>query len=317
MGIQRMSASPEIRLPEIAIAGEIRPGYDRILTPAALAFLSSLSRVHDGKRLALLERRKERQAAWDAGQPLGFPTETAGIREASWKCAPIPDDLQDRRVEITGPVDRKMVINALNSGSSCFMADFEDSNAPTWSNCMDGQVNLRDAVRREITYTHPVSGKHYELKDEVATLLVRPRGLHLEEHGLQLDGKSLSASLVDFGLYFFHNAKALIARGSGPWFYLADRPRLGALVLPAQARDLPRGQVVERGVPHRPGAARHPARHHPGHGPDRDPAGRLRDGRNPLRAARPQRGPELRALGLHLQRDQDPPGRPRGRVPRP
>ena len=204
----------------IHIRGPMRPGYDTILTPQALGFLADLTAAVRPRLDELLALRVERQARYDAGERPGFLAETADVRAGDWTVAPLPADLQDRRVEITGPVDRKMVINALNSGASCFMADFEDSNAPTWDNTIRGQINLRDAVRRSITFTHPTSGKHYALKDETATLLVRPRGWHLEEHHLELDGRPLPASLVDFGLYFFHNAKELLARDTGPYFYL-------------------------------------------------------------------------------------------------
>ncbi|WP_428265179.1 malate synthase A [Haliangium sp.] len=190
-----------------------------ILTPAALAFVEGLVREFNGKRVELLSRRATRQAAFDAGELPDFLAETRSIRESEWTVAPIRADLLDRRVEITGPVERKMIINALNSGANVFMADFEDSNAPTWDNVIDGQINLYDAVRRTIEYTSP-EGKHYALGDTVATLMVRPRGWHLDEKHILLDGAPISASLVDFGLYFFHNAKELLERGSGPYFYL-------------------------------------------------------------------------------------------------
>ncbi len=195
------------------------PEYAEILTPEALAFVASLHRAFDGRRRELLRKRDERQAQLDAGKSFDFLPETASIREAEWRVAPIPDDLQDRRVEITGPVERKMIINALNSGAKVFMADFEDANSPTWQNNIDGQINLRDAVNRTITYTSP-EGKAYALNEQTATLLVRPRGWHLVEKHMLVDGQPVSGSLFDFGLYFYHNAKALIARGTGPYFYL-------------------------------------------------------------------------------------------------
>ena len=164
-------------------------------------------------------KRRERQAKLDQGELPDFLPETAGIREQEWTVAPIPKDLIDRRVEITGPVDRKMIINALNSGANVFMADFEDSNSPTWSNNLDGQNNLRDAVNRTINFVSP-EGKSYALVDKTATLLVRPRGWHLVEKHFLVDGKPISGSLFDFGLYFFHNAQNLMARGTGPYFYL-------------------------------------------------------------------------------------------------
>jgi len=195
------------------------PAWERILTPAALAFVSDLASTFESRRQELLEARNIRQAEIDAGALPDFLPQTKAIRKAEWKVAPIPHDLADRRVEITGPVDRKMIINALNSGAQVFMADFEDSNSPTWANVMDGQVNLRDAVRRNITYTSP-EGKRYQLAEKTATLMVRPRGWHLDEKHVLLDGEPISASLFDFGLFFFHNAQELIDRGSGPYFYL-------------------------------------------------------------------------------------------------
>jgi malate synthase len=191
----------------------------QILSPEARTFLTDLARNFEKRRQELLARRRVRQKEIDAGQLPDFLPETAAVRKGDWKVAPIPVDLLDRRVEITGPVERKMIINALNSGANVFMADFEDSNSPTWQNNLEGQANLRDAVRGEISYVSP-EGKRYELNPRVATLLVRPRGWHLDERHLQVDGKSISGSLFDFGLYFFHNAQELIRRGTGPYFYL-------------------------------------------------------------------------------------------------
>jgi malate synthase len=190
-----------------------------ILTPEASSFLNRLGRRFESRRQELLARRRVRQRRIDAGEMPDFLSETASIREADWTVALIPHDLLDRRVEITGPVDRKMIINALNSGANVFMADFEDSNSPTWQNNLEGQFNLRDAVEGTISYVNP-DGKRYELNPHVATLVVRPRGWHLEERHFLVDGKPISASLFDFGLYFFHNAKELIRRGTGPYFYL-------------------------------------------------------------------------------------------------
>lgn len=204
----------------IQIHGTLQAGFEKILTPAALQFLGELHQRFDHQRIALLAARQDRQKALDAGELPQFLPETIGIREADWQVADLPPDLLDRRVEITGPVDRKMIINALNSGAKVFMADLEDSNTPSWTNNIQGQINLRDAVRRTIDFTHPQNGKYYTLKEETATLLVRPRGWHLPEKNLTMEGQVLSGSLVDFGLYFFHNAKELIARGSGPYFYL-------------------------------------------------------------------------------------------------
>ncbi|HUY78041.1 MAG TPA: malate synthase A [Ktedonobacterales bacterium] len=203
----------------VEITGPMSPEYAEILTPEALAFVASLHRAFDGRRRELLRLRDARQVRLDAGESFDFLPETLSVREAEWRVAPIPADLQDRRVEITGPVERKMIINALNSGAKVFMADFEDSNAPTWQNNIDGQINLRDAVNRTITFTNP-DGKAYALNEQTATLLVRPRGWHLVEKHMLVDGQPVSASLFDFGLYFFHNAQALIARGTGPYFYL-------------------------------------------------------------------------------------------------
>src|SRR6266481_416987 len=190
-----------------------------ILTQEAQAFLTKLARTFESRRQELLAHRRTRQQQIDAGQLPDFLPETASIREQKWTVAPIPHDLLDRRVEITGPVDRKMIINALNSGANVFMADFEDSNSPTWQNNLEGQANLRDTVAATISYSSP-EGKQYRLNSQVATLMVRPRGWHLNEKHFEVDGKPISASLFDFGLYFFHNAHRLIAKGSGPYFYL-------------------------------------------------------------------------------------------------
>src|SRR6266849_6201574 len=190
-----------------------------MLTPEAQAFLTKLARTFESRRQHLLARRRVRQQEIDAGHLPDFLPETTSIRQQEWTVAPIPHDLLDRRVEITGPVDRKMIINALNSGANVFMADFEDSNSPTWHNNLEGQANLRDTVAGTISYSSP-EGKQYRLNSQVATLMVRPRGWHLNEKHFEVDGKPISASLFDFGLYFFHNAKRLIANGTGPYFYL-------------------------------------------------------------------------------------------------
>lgn len=203
----------------IELLGEVTPEFARILTPEALAFVAALQRAFNGRRLELLARRVARQQEIDGGVMPDFLPETAEIRAADWTVAPIPTDLLDRRVEITGPVDRKMVINALNSGASVYMADFEDAHSPTWAATLEGQINVRDAVARDITYTSP-EGKFYQLNDKIAVLLVRPRGWHLNEKHVLVDGEPLSGSLFDFGLYFFHNARALMTRGTGPYFYL-------------------------------------------------------------------------------------------------
>jgi malate synthase len=194
--------------------------YPEILTPEAVAFVVGLQRTFNEHRKTLLQARVARQKRLDAGERPDFLQETKGIRESEWTVAPLPKDLLDRRVEITGPVDRKMIINALNSGAKVFMADFEDSTTPTWDNVMDGQLNLRDAVRRTITFEDEKTGKSYKLIEKPAVLFVRPRGWHLEERHVIVDGEPMSGSLFDFGLYAFHNAKELLARGSGPYFYL-------------------------------------------------------------------------------------------------
>lgn len=204
----------------LEIKGAYKAGYETILTAEALAFLKGLHLQFNAQRKALLTKRAERQTALDKGQMPDFLPETKHIRESDWEVAPLPADLMDRRVEITGPVDRKMVINALNSGAKMFMADFEDSNTPNWDNNIGGQINLRDAINGTIDFTNPKNGKYYQLNEETATLLVRPRGWHLEEKYIQVNGENMSGGFVDFGLYVFHNAKNLIAKDSGPYFYL-------------------------------------------------------------------------------------------------
>lgn len=195
------------------------PEQTSILTPEATGFLVKLAESFEHRRQELLERRRQVQQQIDGGKMPDFLPETAAVREAEWQVAPIPKDLLDRRVEITGPVDRKMIINALNSGANVFMADFEDSNSPSWKNTVEGQLNLRDAVQGTISYLSP-EGKQYRLGDHRATLLVRPRGWHLEEKHFLVRGQPISASLFDFGLFFFHNARALLDAGTGPYFYL-------------------------------------------------------------------------------------------------
>jgi malate synthase len=236
--------SPAVATPVCASAGEV-------VTSGALAFVADLHRAFDDRRRALLARREARRrelAAHPVGAPLVFPSETAAIRDAAWQVAPAPADLNDRRVEITGPVDRKMMINALNSGASVFMADLEDACSPTWTNVVDGQRNLIDAVRR--TLTLEVAGKRYRMNERTATLVVRPRGWHLEEKHLLVDGAPASASLTDFGLYFFHNAHELVRRGSAPYFYLPKleghlEARLwnDVFVAAQEALGIPRGTI--------------------------------------------------------------------------
>ncbi len=191
----------------------------QILTPEALQFIEKLEREFGSRRRGLLEKRSERQAAIDAGEFPDFLSSTKHIREDHWKVGSIPADMQDRRVEITGPTERKMMINALNSGASVFMADFEDANSPTWDNLIQGQLNLWDAIDRTISFRNP-DGKEYRLNEQVAVLYVRPRGWHLPEKHALVDGQPMSGSLFDFGLYVFHNARRLLGRGSGPYFYL-------------------------------------------------------------------------------------------------
>ncbi len=203
----------------IEVRGRITAEFAEILTPDALAFAAGLQRTFGGRRAELLERRHARQLEFDNGQLPDFLAETRSVRNRDWSCGSIPEELLDRRVEITGPVDRKMIINALNSGASVFMADFEDANTPSWDNNIQGQLNLRDAIRRKIDYVTP-EGKAYKLQAKTATLFVRPRGWHLPEKHVSIDGKPISAGIFDFALYFFHNATGLIASGSGPYFYL-------------------------------------------------------------------------------------------------
>ena len=209
-------AAPRSR--DISVLGRVSAEFAEILTEEALDFIAALHRRFDPQRRDLLARRAARQKEFDRGELPDFLPDTQKTREQEWRVAPQPKDLLDRRVELTGPTDRKMVINALNSGASTFMADFEDANCPTWHNMVDGQINLRDAVRRTISFEQ--SGKRYRLQDRTAVLIPRPRGWHLDEKHLQVDGKAVSGALFDFGLFLFHNAKELIARGSGPYFYL-------------------------------------------------------------------------------------------------
>lgn len=204
----------------VELKAPLGPRFDEVLTPEALAFLADLHRTFDHTRLELLEARAARQRDFDAGTLPDFLPETQEIRDGSWRITSIPDDLRDRRVEITGPVDRKMVINALNSGAKVFMADFEDATSPTWANAIEGQINMIDRWADRIDFTDETSGKRYAIGPNPAVLLVRPRGWHLPEAHIEVDGRPMSGSLVDFGLYVFHNARTMIARGTGPYFYL-------------------------------------------------------------------------------------------------
>ena len=209
----------QLHLPAgMEIKGEIKPGFASILTPEALALVAKLTRSFEPRRQELLAARVARAKRMDAGERPDFLAETAHIRNGDWKIAPIPQALACRRVEITGPVERKMVINALNSGADSYMTDFEDSNTPNWDNQITGQINMRDAVRKTISLEQ--NGKSYQLNDKVATLVVRPRGWHLDEKHVLVDGKRISGGIFDFALFMFHNAKEQLARGAGPYFYL-------------------------------------------------------------------------------------------------
>jgi malate synthase len=210
------TSAPEVQA--VAVTGRVTREFAQILTPEALDFVAALHRRFEPRRQELLARRAARQKEFDAGRLPEFPSATKKIRDGEWKVAAQPRDLLDRRDEITGPTDRKMVINALNCGASTFMADFEDANCPTWHNMLDGQINLRDAVRRTIALQQ--NGKEYRLNERTAVLIPRPRGWHLDEKHVVVDGKPVSGAIFDFALYFFHNARELLARGSGPYFYL-------------------------------------------------------------------------------------------------
>jgi len=237
------------KITDFKLSGEMHEGFDKILTSEALEFVAELGRAFNPRRLALLQKRQEIQTQIDQGHLPDFLVETQKIRGGQWTIAPVPHDLQDRRVEITGPVNRKMVINAMNSGAKVFMADIEDSHSPGWKATVEGQINLYDLVRETIEYTNP-AGKHYSLNSETATLMVRPRGWHLDERHMLIDGESVSASLFDFGLFFFHNAQMLLDKGSGPYFYL---PKLenhheaqlwnDVFVLAQQLLDIPNGTI--------------------------------------------------------------------------
>ncbi len=210
-----------LNLPDgVAVTGALKPGYERILTTDALELVATLARRFEQRRRQLLQARAERQAAWDGGALPDFLPETRKIRENDWTIAGIPDDLLDRRVEITGPATRKTIVNALNSGAKVFMADFEDALSPTWANVIEGQINLNDYWLGRIDFTEDDTGKTYAVGPNPAVLMVRPRGWHLLEDHITVDGDKVAGALVDFGLYFFHNAQAILSRGSGPYFYL-------------------------------------------------------------------------------------------------
>jgi len=229
----------------VQVAAPVSAAFAGTLTPDALAFTAGLHRQFEARRQQLLAARAARQKEFDAGKLPDFLPATRSIRDGDWKIAAQPRDLLDRRVEITGPTDRKMVINALNCGASTFMADFEDANCPTWFNMVDGQVNLRDAVRRTITFAS--GGKRYQLNENTAVLLPRPRGWHLDEKHVSVDGKAVAGGIFDFALYFFHNAKELLARGSGPYFYL---PKMESHLEARLWNDIFTAAQKELGVPH-------------------------------------------------------------------
>ena len=274
-------------MPRIAAEPSSVPGAGDVLTEAALDFLAELHERFDRRRDELLQARVERQKRFDAGELPDFPEDTREIREADWTVGAIPPDLMDRRVEITGPTNAKMLINALNSGANVFMADFEDATTPVWDELVQGQVNLRDYWLARLDYTDPESGKRYQVGEKPAVLMVRPRGWHLPEAHVTVAGEPVSGSLFDFGLYVWHNARPALAAGRGPISICpsskaATRPRYGATCSPSPKR-APAG-----------------ARHDQGDSADRDPAGGVRDGRDPLRAEGEYRRPQLRPLGLYF-----------------
>jgi len=216
-----MSQTNTVDAPEgVELRGPAVDGIDEVLTGPALEFVADLHRRFEAERQRLMQQRAERQKRYDAGELPDFPAETAAIREGDWTVGEVPDDLQDRRVEITGPCDRKMVVNALNSGAKVFMADFEDANSPTWTNNIEGQANMIHYWTGSIDFTDPNSGKAYKIGDNPAVLIVRPRGWHLVEEHMLVDGDPVSGALFDFGLYFFHNARRTLDKGTGPYFYL-------------------------------------------------------------------------------------------------
>ena len=249
---------PKSLLEKVTVTGPINPQYEAVLSQEALAFLAKLHNNFNARRLDLLEQRQKRQQKLNEGDMPAFLKQTSEIREdPHWKVAPTPPDLLNRRVEITGPTERKMMINALNSGANVFMADFEDALSPTWSNVVEGQSNLTAAIDRTLTFASP-EGKQYTLKDKIATLMVRPRGWHLPEKHVLIDGKAISGSLFDFGLYFFHNARRLIEKRTGPYFYL---PKLESHLEARLWNDVFNFSQDELKIPRR---------NYPGNSPDRD-----------------------------------------------
>ena len=286
------------------VAAQPVPGQDELLDSAALQLIGELERRFGPRRRALLQAREEREARFAAGERPAFPEETRELRDAEWTVASTPPDLDDRRVEITGPAEAKMVINALNSGASVFMCCLEDALSPTWANVVAGQAAVRDATRRTLEFTSP-EGKRYALGDELATLVVRPRGWHLDERHVHVDGRPVSASLFDLALYL---------RWNGP---RVGGARQRALRLPREAREPARGGAVERRVRRRAGGGGPAARDDPRDRPDRDDHRVVRDGGDPVRPARALGRPQRRPLGLHLQRHQEVPRRPEARAPGP
>ncbi|WKW50425.1 malate synthase A [Rhodomicrobium lacus] len=231
----------------VVVHGAMRPRFDEILTPAALTFLADLHRRFDKSRVELLKLRAERQKHFDAGEWPDFLPDTRNIRSGDWRIRNIPADLQDRRVEITGPTDRKMIVNALNSGAKTFMADFEDATSPTFQNVIDGQINLKDRWAGRLDFTDFGTGKRYELKPNPAVLIVRPRGWHLPEDHIVVDGKAIAGAFVDFGLYAFHNARAIVAAGATPAFYL---PKLESHLEARLWRDVLAHAEAALGIPY-------------------------------------------------------------------
>ncbi len=254
------------------IKAPLHTGFDTVLTDEALALVAALHRQFEPRRKELLARRVERTKRLDAGERPDFLAETRNVRDGDWKVAPVPADLQCRRVEITGPVERKMIINALNSGADAYMTDFEDSNTPNWTNQIQGQINVRDAIRRTITLQQ--GEKTYKLNDKVATLVVRPRGWHLDEKHVTVDGQRVSGGIFDFALFMVHNAKELLARGSGPYFYL---PKMESHLEARLWNDIFVATQKALGIS---------AGDDQGDGADRDHPCRLRDGGDPVRTAR-------------------------------
>ena len=279
----------------VQINAPILPGFETILTRPALELVALLHRDFEPRRQQLLALRHERAKRLDAGERPDFLPETADIRAGDWKIAPVPKALECRRVEITGPVDAKMVINAFNSGADSYMTDFEDSNSPLWTNQIQGQINIMQAIRRTLSFEQETAAgkKAYRLNDKIATLQVRPRGWHLDEKHVTVDGQRVHGGIFDFALFMFHNAKELLARGAGPYFYL---PKVESHLEARLWNEVFVTTQNHLGIP---------ARDDQGDGADRDHPRRVRDGRDPLGAARALGRPQRRTLGLHLQLHQE------------